>query len=324
MRRRDFITVVGGAAASWPLTTRAQEAGRTYRLGNLSPAPRAAPFFDGFFDELRRNGFVEGQNLVDDAHGYGMRDEQFAEHAAELVKAQVDVITAAGDVAVRAAQQATKTIPILASGSDLVRAGFVASLAKPGGNITGFSVLSGDLDGKRQEILIEAVPGVRRIAALVDVNFTPPQQLKVLRDEARSRGVELSINGVAIPEEIASAIDTAKSSGAEALNVLSSPVLFYNRPIIFERAATLRLPAMYEWPSMAEEGGFIAYGSSLTQWYRDIFARQCVKLLRGVKPADIPVEQPTKFELVINLKTAKALGLTIPESFLMRFDKVIE
>ena len=200
----------------------------------------------------------------------------------------------------------------------------MASLAKPGGNITGFSVLSGDLDGKRQEILIEAVPGVRRIAALVDVNFTPPQRLKVLRDEARSRGVELSINGVAIPEEIASAIDTAKSSGAEALNVLSSPVLFYNRPIIFERAATLRLPAMYEWPSMAEEGGFIAYGSSLTQWYRDIFARQCVKLLRGVKPADIPVEQPTKFELVINLKTAKALGLTIPESFLMRFDKVIE
>jgi putative tryptophan/tyrosine transport system substrate-binding protein len=174
MRRRDFITVVGGAAASWPLTTRAQEAGRTYRLGNLSPAPRAAPFFDGFFDELRRNGFVEGQNLVDDAHGYGMRDEQFAEHAAELVKAQVDVITAAGDVAVRAAQQATKTIPILASGSDLVRAGFVASLAKPGGNITGFSVLSGDLDGKRQEILIEAVPGVHRMAALADVNFTPP------------------------------------------------------------------------------------------------------------------------------------------------------
>jgi putative ABC transport system substrate-binding protein len=252
MRRREFITLIGSATLAWPFTAMAQEAGRTYRLGSLSPARRDAPFFDAFFDELRRNGFVEGQNLVNDAHGYGMRDEQFAEHAAELVKAQVDIITAAGDVAVRAAQQATKTIPILASASDLVRAGFVASLAKPGGNITGFSVLSGDLDGKRQEILIEAVPGVRRIAALVDVNFTPPQRLQVLQDEARTRGVELSINGVAMPEEIAGAIDMAKSSGAEALNMLSSPVLFYNRQIIFERAATLRLPTMYEWPSMAE------------------------------------------------------------------------
>ena len=324
MRRREFSTLIGSATVAWPFAAIAQEAGRIYRLGGLLPSPRGEPFFDAFFDELRRNGFVEGQNLVNDAHGYGMRDEQFAEHAAELVKAQVDVIIAAGDVAVRAAQQATKTIPILANGSDLVRAGFVASLAKPGGNTTGFSVLSGDLDGKRQDILIEAVPGVRRIAALADVNFTPPQRLQVLQDEARTRGVELSINGVAMPEEIAGAIDTAKSSGAEALNVLSSPSLFYNRQIIFERAATLRLPAMYEWPIMAEEGGFAAYGANLTQLYRDIFARQCVMLLRGVKPADIPVEQPTKFELVINLKTAKSLGLTIPESFLMRFDKVIE
>jgi putative ABC transport system substrate-binding protein len=127
-----------------------------------------------------------------------------------------------------------------------------------------------------------------------------------------------------MPEEIAGAIDTAKSSGAEALNVLSSASLWYNRQIIFERAATLRLPAMYEWPIMAEEGGFAAYGANLTQLYRDIFARQCVKLLRGVKPAAIPVEQPTKFELVINLKTAKALGLTVPESLLIRADEVIE
>src|ERR1017187_4834337 len=128
MRRREFITLIG-AAAGLPLAARAQQAGRTYRLGGLLPSPRGELFFDAFFDELRRNGFVEGQNLVNDAHGYGMRDEQFAEHAAELVKAKVDVIIAAGDVAVRAAQQATKAIPILANGSDLVRAGFVASLA---------------------------------------------------------------------------------------------------------------------------------------------------------------------------------------------------
>jgi putative ABC transport system substrate-binding protein len=323
MRRREFITLIG-AAAGLPFTARAQEAGRTYRLGSLLPSQRGEPFFDAFFEELRRNGFVEGQNLVNDAHGYGIRVEQFAEHAAELVKARVDVIIAAGDPAVRAAQQATKTIPILANATDLVSAGLVASLAKPGGNTTGFSVLSANLDGKRQETLIEAVPGVRRMAALADINFTPPQRLQMLQDEARMRGVELSISGVAMSEEIASAIDTAKSAGAEALNVLSSATFYHNRRNIIDRVATLRLPAIYEWPSMAEEGGFVGYGANLTQLYRDIFGRQCVKLLRGVRPADIPVEQPTKFELVINLKTAKELGLTVSDSLLTRADEVIE
>jgi putative ABC transport system substrate-binding protein len=206
----------------------------------------------------------------------------------------------------------------------MVGSGFVASLAKPGGNTTGFSVLSAELDGKRQEILIEAVPGVRRMAALADVNVTALERLHMLQDEARTRGVELSTYRVAMREEIAGAIDTAKSSGAEVLNMLSSAFLYRNRQIIMERAATLRLPAMYEWPNVAEEGGFVAYGARLTQIFRDIFARQLVELLRGVKPAVIPVEQPTKFELVINLKTAKALGLTVPESLLIRADEVIE
>jgi putative ABC transport system substrate-binding protein len=253
-----------------------------------------------------------------------MGPDQFTEHAAELVKAQVDVIVATGDAPLRAAQQATKTIPILGNATDMVGAGFVASLAKPGGNTTGYSVLSADLDGKRQEILIEAGPGVRPMAALADVSVTTPQRLQSLQDEARTRGVELSLFQVAGPEEIADAINTAKSSGVAALNVLASQLLYSNRKIIMDRAATLGLPAMYEWPNMAEEGGFAAYGARLTQLFRDIFARQCVKLLRGVKPADIPVEQPTKFELVINLKTAKALGVTVPESLLVRADEVIE
>jgi putative tryptophan/tyrosine transport system substrate-binding protein len=179
-------------------------------------------------------------------------------------------------------------------------------------------------DGKRQEILLDVVPGIHRMAALADTNNTSPEQLQALQDGARARAVELLIYRVAKAEEIASAIDAAKSSGATALNVLASPLLFNNRQIILQRVAALGLPAIYQFPVAAEEGGFIAYGSRLDQIYRDIFARQLVKLLRGAKPADIPVEQPTKFELAVNLKTAKALGLTIPETFLQRADEVIE
>jgi putative tryptophan/tyrosine transport system substrate-binding protein len=208
--------------------------------------------------------------------------------------------------------------------TNMVRSGFVASLAKPGGNTTGVSILATELDGKRQEILLEVVPGMRRMAALADANGTLPQQLQALQDAARARGVELSIYRVAKAEEIAGAIDAAKTSGAAALNVLASAMLTNNRQIILPRVAALGLPAIYQFPVVAEEGGLIGYGSSLEQIYRDVGARQLVKLLRGVKPAEIPVEQPTRFELVVNLKTAKALGLTIPESFLLRADKVIE
>jgi putative tryptophan/tyrosine transport system substrate-binding protein len=206
----------------------------------------------------------------------------------------------------------------------MVRSGFVASLAKPGGNTTGVSILATELDGKRQEMLLEVVPGVRRMAALADPNDTLPQQLQALQDAARARGVELSIYRVTKAEEIAGAIDAAKASGATALNVLAAAMLYNNRHIILPRVAALGLPAIYQFPVVAEEGGLIGYGSSLEQIYRDVGARQLVKLLRGVKPAEIPVEQPTRFELAINLKTAKTLGLTIPESFLLRADEVIE
>ena len=229
MRRRDFITLLAGAAVAHPFAAGAEDAGRTYRLGSLHISQRNSATHVAFYDELRRQGFVEGQNLLVDARGYGLRSEQLAEHAAELVKAQVDVIVASGDASVRAAQQATKTIPILGSATDMVGAGFVASLAKPGGNTTGFSILAADLDGKRQEILIEALPGVRRMAVLADVNFTTPQLLQMLQDQARTRGVELLINRAVRPEEIVSAIDAAKSSGAEALNVLTSTTFYNNR-----------------------------------------------------------------------------------------------
>jgi putative tryptophan/tyrosine transport system substrate-binding protein len=324
MKRRELITLLGGATVAWPLAARAQEPGRIYRLGTLNLSPRSAPPHVAFYAELQRLGFIEGQNLVVDERGYGLHVEQLADHAAEIVKAQVDVINATGDLAVRAAQQATTTIPILAFTDDMLGSKFVSSLAKPGGNTTGLSLLATELDGKRQDILMKAVPGLRRMAALADSNVTAPRQLQALRDAARARGMELSIYGVAKPNEIAAAIDAAKKADAAALNVLASPLFYASRQLIIERAAALRLPAIYHWPEEAEQGGLLGYGPRLVLIYREILARQMVALLRGTKPGDIPVEQPTKYELVVNLKTAKTLGLMIPEPFLLLADEVIE
>jgi putative tryptophan/tyrosine transport system substrate-binding protein len=324
MRRREFITLAGGAAFARPFASRAQEAGRSYRLGTLNLSPRSAPNHVAFYAELQRLGFIAGQNLVVDERGYGLHVEQLADHAAEIVKGQVDVINATGDLAIRAAQQATTTIPILAFTDDMLGSKFVSSLAKPSGNTTGVSIFATELDGKRQEILIEAVPGLRGMAALADSNTNPPRQLQALQDAARGRGVELSIYEVAKANEIAAAIDAAKKADAAALNVLASPLFFAERQVIMERATALHLPAMNQWPEVAEQGCLLGYGPRLVLIYRDILARQMVALLRGTKPGDIPVEQPTKFELVINLKTAKALGLTVPPSLLSRADEIIE
>jgi len=324
MRRREFVTLLGGAAAAWPLAASAQEAGRTYRLGGVSTSPRNSPPNVAMLDELQRKGFIVGQNLTVEWRSYGARIDLIPEFVAELVKSKVDVIYASGDAGIRAAQQATATIPILGITQDMVGHGLVNSLARPGGNTTGVSVLGTELDGKRQEILIEAVPGLHRMAVLADSKATRSPQLRVLQDAARARGVELSVHQVATGEEITAAIEAAKASGAAALNVLSSPLLYGNRQLIMDRVAALRLPAIYAWAEVAEEGGFLTYGPRLLQIFRELMAQQLVKLLDGVKPADIPVEQPTKFELVINLKTANALGITVPATLVARADKVIE
>jgi putative tryptophan/tyrosine transport system substrate-binding protein len=324
VRRRDFITLVGVVAAAWPLAARAQEAGRTYRVGGLSGGPRDSPPTMAMFDELRRFGFIEGQNLTIDWREYSVHIDRISEFAADLVKSKVDVIYANGDAGIRAAQRATTTIPILGSTDDMVESGLVKSLARPDGNTTGTSFLSAELDGKRQEILIESVPGLRRIAAIADSNRTAGSRLQILKEAAHLRNVELSIHQIAKPEEIPAAIDAAKTSGAAALNVLASPTLYGSRQIIMQRVAALRLPTIYQFPDEAEDGGFIAYGPRVVQVFREVMARQLVELLRGAKPADMPVEQPTKFELVINVKTAKALGLTVPQSMLLLADEVIE
>jgi len=323
MRRREFIALMG-ASVAWPFAARTQQAGRTYSLGGVSSIPHNSPLLVPMFDEPRRQGFIVGQNLTVDWRAYGAEADLIPKFVAELIKAQVDVIYVGGDSGIRAAQQATPTIPILGVTDDMVGQGLVNSLGRPGGNTTGVSILATELNGKRQEILIEAVPGLRRMAILADAKATRSPELQTLQGAARARDVEVLIYRVAIAEEITAAIDKAKASGAAAINVLSSPFLYSNRQLIFDRAAALRLPAIYEWAEEVEEGGFLAYGPRIAQIFRELVPRQLVKLLRGVKPADIPIEQPTKFELVINLKTANAMGVSVPATLVARADNVIE
>jgi len=297
--------------------------GRTYRIGIIARERRSwAPLFD----ELRANGFVEGKNLVIVGE-FGLTIDQYdaarAELAKELVKAGVDAILTAAPLATRAAQRATQSIPILTTSDDLVGEGFAASLARPGGNITGITLLAPELDRKRQEILLELVPSARHVAALADPDTTPPQQLQALEEDARSRNIELSIHRAKTREEIVPTIEAAKAAGAQAINVLSSVKFYLDRALIIESVAMARLPAVFQFPEWAEQGALVGYGPPLDRLERQ-HGRPLVKILNGTAPADIPVEQPTIVELAINLKTAAALGLTVPRSLLLRADKVIE
>ena len=285
MKRREFMTLLGGAAAAWPLAGHAQENGRTYRLGFLLPSARQTPAVEAFFDELRLNGFVEGKNLVV-VPGFEATDDNLAERAAALVNVAPDAIVAGPAPPLRALQAITRTVPIIGMSEDMVGEGLAASLARPGGNITGISRLSPELDGKRQDILIEAVPGARRIAAIADFRQTPPYHLQALQHPARSRGVELAVYGVNGPEEIASAIDAAKASGAEALNFLATPLFSLpgtrNNAVVMERIAGVRLPAIFQWPETAEAGALAGYGPRFPEMYRQR-ARMVVRILRGAK-----------------------------------------
>jgi putative tryptophan/tyrosine transport system substrate-binding protein len=205
----------------------------------------------------------------------------------------------------------------------MVGAGFVRSLARPGGNITGISILATELNSKRLELLMDALVNARRVAVLSDPRITTPQHLTRLRNAVRSRDVELDVYDASTPEEIAPANEAAAKAGAQAMNVLASPLLSFNSRQIVDQLALLRLPAIYQWPEIAEQGGLLAYGPPITRTYRQM-ARQVLRLMRGANMADAPVEQPTVFELVANLKTARAMDLQLPESFLTRADKVIE
>ncbi|MGA7039963.1 MAG: ABC transporter substrate-binding protein [Pseudolabrys sp.] len=324
MKRREFIGLVGGAAIALPLGARAQEPGRIYRLAVVISSGRDEPPTAAFLDELREQGFVEGKNLEFIPGGFRFDNQQTAAVVPAIVKAAPDAIVVAGDFIAEKFQKETKSIPLVVMTEDMIAAGFAASLAKPGGNITGISLMSPDLDDKRQDILIEAVPGAQRIAVLADSNVATLQHLRALEATARSaHGKELLVVRAANSSEIMRAVNDANAQGAAALNVLSSPMLHLNRFAIIERATQLRLPAIYQWPETADEGGLLAYGPSFIEVFRQR-ARMVAKVLRGVKPADLPIEQPSTFKLSVNLKTAKSMNQIIPAALLLRADKLIE
>lgn len=324
MKRREFITILGGAAAAWPLAAHAQARGRIYRLGVLSANTLETQQNINFFDELAQLGFVQNKNLIVARQGVSVAFERFPQAAREIVESGVDAIFCpSGDAAVRAAQAATRKIPIIGIADDIEAARLVQSLSRPGANTTGISILATELDGKRQEILMELLPAARHMAALNDPASKNERQIAKLQQAARERGVELSVQNVATLDGIAPAIDAAKASGAEALNVLATALFGVHWQPVVERTAALRLPAIYQWPDIAPEGFLAAYGPRRTVLWRQL-ARMVAKVLGGTPPSELPVEQPTRFELVINLKVAKALGVTISPTQLAQADEVIE
>jgi putative tryptophan/tyrosine transport system substrate-binding protein len=324
MQRRKFITLLGGAAATLgPIAAWAQEAGRKYRIGVLSFLSHEATTIVATIDELRSFGFIEGQNLVVGERGFGRRADEFSSIAMQLAESGVDAIVASGGPTIRAAQAATRTIPIIGIADDMVLEGHVRSLANHGGNTTGISIFASELDGKRLEILMELLPSARRIAILADSSVQAPAQLLALQDSWHALGVDLSIHRIVTSEGIAPALDTAKAAGVEAINVLASALLNGSRQTIFAKAIALRLPTIFQWPEGTKEGALLAYGPSQTQTFRQL-GKLLGKVLRGADPGDLPVEQPTKFELAVNLKTAKAIGVEVPSSLLLRADRIIE
>ena len=325
MRRREFITLFG-AAATWPLAARAEQATRLPTIGFLGPGTSFAwgQWVAAFVQRLHEHGWIEGRTVAIEYRWAEGRSERYAEIAAEFVRLNVDVIVTAGTPTVLAAKKATAVIPIIfASSGDPVRTELVASLARPGNNVTGLSIQQADLAGKRLEILREVVPDLRRLAILANVtNPIVVIELAEVQATARKIGLEFVTLEIRRAEDIAPAIDAHKGR-ADALYIVSDAVTNDNRVRISTLALGARLPTVYIDRSYPETGGFMSYGPNRPDLYRRA-ADFVDKILRGAKPADIPVEQPTKFELVINLTTAKTLGLTIPESFLMRADEVIE
>jgi putative ABC transport system substrate-binding protein len=325
MRRRDFITLFGGAAA-WPLAARAQQPGKLPTIGLLGAttllveSQRVA----AFVQRLHELGWIEGRTVAIEVRWADGRTERFVEIAAEFVRLKVDVIVTQGTASVIAARQATAVIPIVfAAVADPVSTGLVASLARPGSNVTGLSNQLVDLVGKRIEMLREILPGLRTLAIMANVgNPAPMLEMGEVSNIARTLGLEAATFEIRRAEDIAPAFDALKGRG-DALYVCVDPLLSTNRVRINTLAQGARLPTMYGLREYVEAGGLVSYGPSIPDQYRRA-ADYVDKILRGTKPGDIPVEQPTKFDLVINATTAKALGLTIPESFLLRADEVIE
>jgi putative ABC transport system substrate-binding protein len=323
MRRRAFIALVGSAVIGWPIFGRAQQASKIYRLGYLAPGriPLAIEILQA---DLRELGYVEGRNLEVE-YRFGRNLETLDVLAAELVAHGPDAIVTVGTPAALAAKRATTTIPIvMASLGDPLRAGIVASLAHPGGNITGTSQYASELSDKRVELLTEAVSGIARLAVLGNAtNLVNEYLWEDTRLAAQALGMEPRLFTVRERTELPEALAAMQQSGVNAVIVLPDNLFWTERHQIIALAAEHRLPAMYEAQVFVAGGGLTSYGPNIAELIRGA-AVLVDKVLKGTKPADLPIEQPTKFELVINLKTAKALGLTIPPSLLARADEVIE
>jgi putative ABC transport system substrate-binding protein len=327
VKRREFITLLSSAAAAWPLGARAQQSGKAVRVGFLGAslnAPATAGLFQQFLDELRDSGFSEGQNLivehrrVDDPRGTFVA-------AAELMRLQVDLIVAQGpEVALQAVVGASRSIPIVlqAINYDPIERGYVASLARPGGNITGLFFRQTELAAKKVELLAQAFPERTRLGILWDA--LTADEFSAAEGAAKSLNLELrTLKLETAPYDFIAAFGTIAQDGAQMLLVLSSPFFAEHRRQLAELAIQHRLPSMFIFKSYVEVGGLMAYGVHQAAMYRRTGA-YVAKILKGTKPADLPVEQPTKFELVINLKTAKVLGVTIPDKILALADEVIE
>jgi putative tryptophan/tyrosine transport system substrate-binding protein len=325
--RRAFITLLlGGAAAAWPLAARAQQVGKLPTIGFFSPNTRSAagPWTAAFVQRLSDLGWNEKQTVAI-VYRFGEGEtERIASFVEEFVRLKVDVIVTHGEPNIVAAKQATSVIPIVfALAADPVGTGLIASLPKPGGNVTGLSIQSIDLAGKRIELLREVVPGLRRLAILANVGaHTNVLEMGEAQAAIRGLGIESVVLDVRRAEEISPAFETLKVK-ADGLYVCSSPLVNTNRVRINTWALTARLPMVWGFREAVDAGALMSYGANFSDLFRRA-ADYVDKILRGAKPGDIPVEQPTKFDLVLNLTTARALGLTIPESFLLRADEVIE
>ena len=327
--RRTFLAGTGAVLLAAPLAADAQQAEKIWRIGfhSLNVAPNRH-LQEAFREGLRDLGYVEGRNLVIEYRDAKGKSERLPALAAELVALKVDVIVTGGQAQALAAKQATRTLPIVfAQAADPVTSGLVTSLARPGGNITGLSNLSPELVGKCLEQLTQAVPGVSRVAVLWQPGVlgerTEKDQLKGAEVAARTLGVRLQVVEARGPENFDRAFSDMSRSRAGALTVLPGPMFSIERRRLVDLAAKHRLPAVYPWREFVDAGGLMAYGPNVADLFRRA-ATYVDKILKGAKPADLPVEQPTTFELIINLKTAKVLGLTIPPSLLARADEVIQ
>jgi putative tryptophan/tyrosine transport system substrate-binding protein len=323
MRRRQFITLLGCAAA-WPLAARAQQPGKLPTIGFLGSSTPSiqGQWVAAFVQRLRELGWIEGRNVAIEVRWAEVRPERVAEIAAEFVRLKVDIIVTLG-AAVPAAKQATSVIPIVFVANDPLGTGLIASLARPGGNVTGLSLQAPDLAGKRLEVLREVVPGLRRLAILTNVDYAAAVlEMEEVQAVGRTLSLEVTKLEIRRGKDIVPAFE-ALNGRAEALYVCIDPVLNAHRISVNTLANVARLPTIAASREFVEAGSLMSYGPSLPDLFRRA-AEYVDKILRGAKPADIPVEQPTKFELVLNIRTAKAIGLTIPETFLVRADEVIE